>query len=70
MGQRLLVAVELGLDAVEVGALVLEGAAYLSFVGVDFALLRVGGRLAELGEVYAAFVEVVPALSHRFYLRI
>lgn len=66
----LLVPIELCLNAVEICGFVLEGAADFCLVGVDSVLLRVGDGLAKLGEVYAAFVEVVSALGHRFYLRI
>lgn len=65
----LLVAVELGFDAIEVHGFVLEGAAYLGLVRVDFAVLGVGWRLAELAEVYAAFVEEVPALGHELLFK-
>lgn len=65
----LLIAIELGLDAIEVHGFVLEGAAYLGFVGVNFGVLGVGLGLAELAEVYAAFVEVIPALGHELLFK-
>lgn len=66
----LLIVVELGLNMVEICGFIFEGGTDFCFVGVDPVLLGVWGGLAELGEVYAAFVEVIPALLHRFYLRI